>query len=215
MISSLLFDTSVLFRFCAMKILRENFDPVISADFRVSPETLTLQAGQSQATATITAVDDDDNEQAERIEVSAILLFRSSASIVVFFITIQASDLPMVSGVRMTDITDADASAIVETVNANGRTIYLQYRVKDTDSWSTPNPQDQTVQPGMTSVQFDLTNLIDGTEYEVRASLDSTFMTGIVSTTFTASQTPSPPRPPGPGPGPGPGPSGGGGGGKP
>ena len=55
--------------------------------------------------------------------------------------------------------------------------------------------------------------LIDGTEYEVQASLDSTFPAdGIVQTTFTAGQTPSPPRPPGPGPGPGP--SGGGGGGS-
>ena len=42
-----------------------------AADYTVNPDTLTLQAGQSTVSATITAVDDEDNEPIERILIAA------------------------------------------------------------------------------------------------------------------------------------------------
>ena len=169
---------------------------VEDTDFRVSPETLTLRAGQSQATATITANNDRDTEEAEEIEISGSHEGRAIGSAT---ITIKASDLR----VRMSEVTDTTAKAVVEVVNADG-TIHLRYREQG-NPWPSQPTAMETVDIGETSVQFDLTSLTDGTTYEVQASLANDFMDDFEPTTFTAGQQPS--RPPGNGGG-----SGGGGG---
>ena len=64
---------------------------VKDTDFRVSPATVTLRAGQSQVTATITAVDDEDHEaEPEKIRVAPRHEGRTFASTL---ITIEPSDL--------------------------------------------------------------------------------------------------------------------------
>ena len=300
--------------------------PAVMDDYTVGAETLTLRAGQTQVSTTVTAVDDPDYELAETIEVSAI---HGSRTIGPATITIEASDPdapqpawsatltvgegmgntllgydnmigtlspnrfdldgdtytvtvlrtettgtgtllflgtntglptsfvlelggqqfhtndatgsldlptwadpgltwsdmqsvdvklnvfdPMLSRVRMEEVIDTTANAIVETVNANGSVVYLRYRSgsEGSTSWSNPNLSMITVMPGMTSVTFSLTSLTDTTVYEVQASLESTFVAEFADapasekTTFTAGTPPPQPPPPPPRPRPPPGP---------
>ena len=65
-------------------------DSTAAADYRVSAETLTLRARQSEVTATVTAVDDPDYEPAEVVRVLARHGTRTIGSKT---ITIEASDL--------------------------------------------------------------------------------------------------------------------------
>ena len=107
---------------------------------------------------------------------------------------------PMLSRTRMTELEATTAKAIVETTNANGSTVHLQYRSQDASVWDSPSPPNVAILPGMTEAGFSLTSLTEGTVYEVRASLDSAFNTGVVETTFTAGTPPPPPPPPRPSP---------------
>ena len=101
---------------------------------------------------------------------------------------------PILSGASVGEVTftngAADAPVTVTTTNANGSTVHLRYSSEDSTSWSViPTTSGHILMPGMTSVRFDLTGLVEDTTYEVQASFDGSFpMDGIVSTTFTATR---------------------------
>ena len=65
------------------------------ADFTVSPESLTLLAGAGSAEATVTAVDDTDEEPAETVAVAAQ---HEGAAVGAASVTIAASDAPAEEG---------------------------------------------------------------------------------------------------------------------
>ena len=105
-----------------------------------------------------------------------------------------ASATPMaatasVSGVRVTNITQNGATATVTIANPDGssQTVHLRYRTTaaggtEAGAWSPT----QTATTTTASVAFPLSGLTAGTEYEVQASLDSSFPSDArVSDTFT------------------------------
>ena len=279
----------------------------VAADYTVNPDTLTLQAGQSAVSATITAVDDEDNEPLERILIAAkhgtadighqqtitIEASDADAAVAVFSATLTVGEVvdgdstfigydsmlgalspstfvlngvtltvanleletigssttlllrvtpslatgfalalggqpfrpsdenasgtlssynwsdpglhwstgetvdvklyafvPGLLGISMSEITGSDATANVDTDNANGSTVHLRYRSDGATEWLAPNPAMRAVTPDLKTPSFPLTNLTNGATYEMQASLSASFPTGeIVSTIFTAGDT--------------------------
>ena len=76
---------------------------------------------------------------------------------------------PGVEGLSVKDLTQTSATIVVSLSAANGSTLYLIYRPVG-GTWA---GSQQPVAEGQTSVEFPLTGLISGTEYEVRISYDS------------------------------------------
>ena len=107
--------------------------------------------------------------------------------------TVQFTTLvtPTVSSVSVDDITKTTATATVAIANPDGtdRTVHLRYREKDAtpaDTWTTEMEDSSTG-----SQEFDLSSLTPGTTYEVEASFDSNFDTGVEDTEFTTANEPS------------------------
>ena len=98
---------------------------------------------------------------------------------------------PTITSVSVDDITKTTATATVAIANSDGtnRTVHLQYREKDVvpeDTWTKAMEDSDTG-----SQEFDLTSLKPGTTYEVKASFDSNFDTGVEDTEFTTTYAPS------------------------
>ena len=98
---------------------------------------------------------------------------------------------PTITSVSVDDITKTTATATVAIANPDGtdRTVHLQYRIKDAtpaDTWTKAMEDSDTG-----SQEFDLSSLTPGTTYEVEASFDSNFVTGVEDTEFTTTYAPS------------------------
>ena len=98
---------------------------------------------------------------------------------------------PTITSVSVDDITKTTATATVAIANPDGtdRTVHLQYRIKDAtpaDTWTKAMEDSETG-----SQEFDLASLKPGTTYEVEASFDSNFGTGVEDTEFTTTYAPS------------------------
>ena len=98
---------------------------------------------------------------------------------------------PTITSVSVDDITKTTATATVAIANPDGtdRTVHLQYRIKDAtpaDTWTKAMEDSDTG-----SQEFDLSSLRPGTTYEVEASFDSNFGTGVEDTEFTTTYAPS------------------------
>ena len=98
------------------------------------------------------------------------------------------SNSPHVSGVEVADndIQQTTATATVTIANVTAATdVFLRYRTTPSGSWSDPvlETSSTTAVPGTATTE--LTGLTSGTQYEVQASLDNTFASGVQSTTFT------------------------------
>ena len=98
------------------------------------------------------------------------------------------STSPHVSGVEVADadINQTSATATITIANVTAATdVFLRYRTTPSGNWSNPalETASTTATPGTATKE--LTGLASGTQYEVQASLDSTFATGVQSTTFT------------------------------
>ena len=93
---------------------------------------------------------------------------------------------PRVTGVSVDTATVTKSSATVQvTLNnpdSDSQTVYQRHWAKSGSPPASASDQKTTT---MDSVTFDLTGLSQGVEYQVDASLDSTFVTGVVSHTFT------------------------------
>ena len=78
-----------------------------------------------------------------------------------------------VSGLRVEDITDTEATAIADIEDPQGRTtVYLHYRALGTGAWSEP----QSRITNSSSVRLFLADLLPDTQYEVEASSEESFL---------------------------------------
>ena len=98
---------------------------------------------------------------------------------------------PTITSVSVDDITKTTATATVAIANPDGtdRTVHLQYRIKGAtpaDTWTKAMEDSDTG-----SQEFDLSSLTPRTTYEVEASFDSNFVTGVEDTEFTTTYAPS------------------------
>ena len=93
---------------------------------------------------------------------------------------------PGVSDVTITNESQTGATAVINIANpgTEARTVYLQYRESGSNSWSDPPLEaDSTTSTPGTAVR-NLADLTSGTQYEVQASLDSAFASGVQSASF-------------------------------
>ena len=82
--------------------------------------------------------------------------------------------------------TGADVTVTVANLQNTSHTVYLRYRVEG-GSW--PAAANQSTPTSGTAVTFTLSGLTGNTDYEVEASLDSTFASGVKTASFTTSPT--------------------------
>ena len=101
---------------------------------------------------------------------------------------------PRVTGVSVDTATVTKSSATVQvTLNnpdSDSQTVYQRHWAK---SGSPPASASDQMTTASDSVTFDLTGLSQGVEYQVDASLDSTFAAGVASATFTTLDVPGKP----------------------
>ena len=87
------------------------------------------------------------------------------------------------------DINQEDATATIIVANAGGdaHEVHLRYRTagETPGAWSTEDLKADTDPNDSDTATIELTSLSAGTQYDVQASLDSTFATGTRQTTFT------------------------------
>ena len=98
---------------------------------------------------------------------------------------------PIISSVGVDDITKTTATATVAIDNPDGieKTVNLRHRKRNAspaDTWKTEDEDSSG-----TSQEFSLTSLDPGTTYEVEASFDANFTTGVEDTDFTTTPEPS------------------------
>ena len=98
-----------------------------------------------------------------------------------------AGNNPATGTVTSGSITQTTAVITVTIANpdTNSQTVNLQYKRNADTAWTDVSPK-STVSAAVT---FTLTGLTGNTEYDVRASLDSAFMSGVKTATFTTSPT--------------------------
>ena len=146
--------------------------------------------------ATITTVDDDVEEQAETFTVSMTKVTTGLsptdsnielAAPTSLTVTIAAGDEHRVTSVTIGDIHETGATATVRIANPSStrQTVHLRYSTDGT-TWSDPPKIRPSTEP---SVTFTLTGLEPGTQYQVQASLDDNFATGVETATFTTAST--------------------------
>ena len=85
-----------------------------------------------------------------------------------------------VSGITMSNITQTGATATVSVANPDGSTVYLRHKAATDENFGTA--QDAAASAG--TVTFTLSGLTAGQSYEVQASFDSNFESGVQATTF-------------------------------
>ena len=93
---------------------------------------------------------------------------------------------PGVSEVVMSDETQTGATATITIANpgTEARTVYLQYREPGSNTWSDPPLEGDSTTATPDTAVINLSGLASGTRYEVQASLDNTFASGVQSATF-------------------------------
>ena len=148
-----------------------------------SSPALTSATNTSEATIDMTSLTERTTYE---VEVALNSGFTSSTT--VMFTTLVT---PTITSVSVDDITKTIATATVAIANPDGtdQTVHLRHREKDAtpaDTWITDMEDSSTG-----SHEFDLTSLKPGTTYEVEASFDSNFVTGVEDTEFTTTYAPS------------------------
>ena len=96
---------------------------------------------------------------------------------------------PSVSGVRVDGITQTGVTATVTVANPDGSTVYLRHKAATETNFGTA--QEATAAADAETVTFTLSGLTAGQSYEVQASFDSSFQTGIQATAFSTTAAPS------------------------
>ena len=148
-----------------------------------SSPALTSTTSTSEATIDMTSLTERTTYE---VEVALNSGFTSSTTV-----TFTTLVTPTITSVSVDDITKTTATATVAIANPDGtdRTVHLQYRIKDAtpaDTWTKAMEDSDTG-----SQEFDLSSLTPGTTYEVEASFDSNFVTGVEDTEFTTTYAPS------------------------
>ena len=86
--------------------------------------------------------------------------------------------------------TSAVITVTIANPDTNSQTVDLQYKRNADTAWTDVNPKSTVTGP----VTFNLSGLTGNTDYDLRASLDGTFASGVVTATFKTSPTaPAPP----------------------
>ena len=86
--------------------------------------------------------------------------------------------------------TSAVITVTIANPDTNSQTVDLQYKRNADTAWTDVNPKSTVTGP----VTFHLSGLTGNTDYDLRASLDGTFASGVVTATFKTSPTaPAPP----------------------
>ena len=142
----------------------------------------------STTSTTETTIDMTSLTERTTYEVEVALNSGFTSSTTVTFTTLVT---PTITSVSVDDVTKTTATATVAIANPDGtaRTVNLRYREKDAspaDTWATDMEDTSTG-----SQEFKLTSLKPGTTYEVEASFDSNFVTGVEDTEFTTTYAPS------------------------
>ena len=142
----------------------------------------------STTSTTETTIDMTSLTERTTYEVEVALNSGFTSSTTVTFTTLVT---PTITSVSVDDVTKTTATATVAIANPDGtaRTVNLRYREKDAspaDTWATDMEDTSTG-----SQEFKLTSLKPGTTYEVEASFDSNFVTGVEDTEFTTTYVPS------------------------
>ena len=148
-----------------------------------SSPALTSTTSTSEA-----AIDMTSLTERTTYEVEVALNSGFTSSTTVTFTTLVT---PTITSVSVDDITKTTATATVAVANPDGtdRTVHLRHREKDASpvaTWTTDMEDSDTG-----SQEFNLLSLKPGTTYEVEASFDSNFVTGIEDTEFTTTYAPS------------------------
>ena len=148
-----------------------------------SSPALTSTTSTSEATIDMTSLTERTTYE---VEVALNSGFTSSTTV-----TFTTLVTPTITSVSVDDITKTTATATVAIANPDGtdRTVHLRYREKDASpvaTWTT-DMEDSDIG----SQEFDLLSLKPGTTYEVEASFDSNFVTGVEDTEFTTTYAPS------------------------
>ena len=146
--------------------------------------------------ATITTVDDAAEEQAETFTVSMTAVTTGSsptdsnielAAPTSRRVTIAAGGEHRVTSVTIGGIHKTGATATVRVANPSStrQEVHLRYST-DGATWSDPPEIRHSTEPSLT---FPLAGLEPGTQYQVQASLDTNFATGVETATFTTAST--------------------------
>ena len=148
-----------------------------------SSPALTSATNTSEATIDMTSLTERTTYE---VEVALNSGFTSSTTV-----TFTTLVTPTITSVSVDDITKTTATATVAIANPDGtdRTVHLQYRINDAtpaDTWTKVMEDSDTG-----SQEFGLSSLSPGTTYEVEASFDSNFGTGVEDTEFTTTYAPS------------------------
>ena len=164
-------------------------DNTVHLHFRVQNTNAWSSPALTSTTSTSEAIIDMTSlTERTTYEVEVALNSGFTGSTIVTFTTLVT---PTITSVSVDDITKTTATATVAIANPDGteRTVHLQYRIKDAtpaDTWTKAMEDSDTG-----SQEFDLSSLTAGTTYEVEASFDSNFGTGVEDTEFTTTYAPS------------------------
>ena len=94
---------------------------------------------------------------------------------------------PMAESVEAQNVVTGSAEMVVEVDNPSG-TLYLRYRAGASGPWTETQTQEAVTS---SPARLSLTSLTAGTQYQVQASFDEDFSTGMVSGSFTTPLRPS------------------------
>ena len=140
--------------------------------------------------STYTLVDDDEDKT---IKVEASYTDNANfAESLTSAATATVTTGPSVSTVTFSNIMrdSADVTVTINNPESTSQTVYLRYQKAAETAWTSGGFKSTT----STSVEFSLSNLTGNTDYKVEASLDDTFMEGVVSKDFTSGPVePDPP----------------------
>ena len=164
-------------------------DNTVHLHFRVqNTNAWSSPALTSTTSTTETTIDMTSLTERTTYEVEVALNSGFTSSTIVTFTTLVT---PTITSVSVDDVTKTTATATVAIANPDGtdRPVHLRYREKDASpvaTWTTDMEDSDTG-----SQEFDLLSLKPGTTYEVEASFDSNFVTGVEDTEFTTTYAPS------------------------
>ena len=133
--------------------------------------------------STYTLVDDDEDKT---IKVEASYTDNANfAESLTSAATATVTTGPSVASVSVGSITRNSATVTVTINNpeSTSQTVYLQYKTDIAGAWTSGGSESTT----STSVEFSLSNLTGNTDYDVQASLDSNFASGVVEEGFKTS----------------------------
>ena len=164
-------------------------DNTVHLHFRVqNTNAWSSPALTSTTSTTETTIDMTSLTERTTYEVEVALNSGFTSSTIVTFTTLVT---PTITSVSVDDVTKTTATATVAIANPDGtdRPVHLRYREKDASpvaTWTTDMEDSDTG-----SQEFDLLSLKPGTTYEMEASFDSNFVTGVEDTEFTTTYAPS------------------------